>query len=159
GVYAVHFDGADDIKFCENETNCPKLFATAKDGRLYKDGLNDYVVDGNAEAVDSSQGTKAAGIWRRTVAAGGSTTVRVRLSPGPPRPQPFADFDAVFAERKAEADAFYAGLQRNVQDEDLRRIQRQAFAGILWSKQYYRYDVTQWLEGDPTEPPPPASRL
>ncbi|MBL6617419.1 MAG: glucosidase [Reyranella sp.] len=159
GVYGVHFDGPDDIKFCENETNAPKLFATASEGRVYKDGLNDFVVGGNAQAVHSRKGTKAAGIWRRTVAAGGSTVIRVRLSPGPPRPQPFADFDSVFEQRKAEADGFYAELQRNVADEDLRRIQRQAFAGILWSKQYFRYDVTQWLEGDPTEPQPPASRL
>ena len=159
GVYAVQFDGADDIKFCENETNAPKLFATPRDGRLYKDGLNDYVVGGDAQAVHPRQGTKVAGIWRRTVAAGGSTVIRVRLSPGLPKVPPFADFDLVFEQRKAEADAFYAELQRNVQDEDLRRIQRQAFAGILWSKQYFGYDVTQWLEGDPTEPPPPESRL
>ena len=159
GIYAVQFDGADDIKFCENETNGPRLFATARDGGLYKDGLNDYVVGGEARAVDSQKGTKAAGIWRRTVAAGGSTVVRVRLSAGPAKVAPFSDFDTVFSQRKSEADAFYAELQGNVTDEDLRRIQRQAFAGILWSKQYFQYDVTQWLEGDPAQPSPPASRV
>jgi Glycosyl hydrolase family 63 C-terminal domain len=158
GVYAMQFDAADDIKFCENETNNPRLFATAESGGLYKDGLHDHVVGGNADAVGSHKGTKAAGIYRRTVAAGGSTTIRVRLSMGSAKPAPFADFDAVFDRRKSEADAFYAELQRNVSDEDLRRIQRQAFAGILWSKQYFNYDVTQWLEGDPAQPPPPASR-
>ena len=159
GVYAVQFEKPDDIKFCENETNGPRLFATVSSGGLYKDGLHDYVVHGDAKAVDSSRGTKAAGIYRRTVAAGGSAVIRVRLSPQQPKTEPFADFDAVFDRRKAEADQFYADLQRNVPDEDLKRIQRQAFAGILWSKQYFHYDVTQWLEGDPAQPSPAASRL
>jgi hypothetical protein len=159
GVHTVLFEGPDDIKFCENETNGPRVFATGGSGGVYKDGLHDYIVRGDARAVDSSSGTKAAGIYRRTVAAGGSSVVRVRLSSGAPKAEPFADFDAIVDLRKAEADDFYADLQRNVPDEDLRRIQRQAFAGILWSKQYFHYDVTQWLEGDPGQPPPPASRL
>jgi hypothetical protein len=82
----------------------------------------------------------------------------VRLSLGPPKPAPFAHFDRLFALRKSEADAFYAELQSKVVDEDLRRIQRQAFAGILWSKQFFYYDVTEWLDGDPAEPKPPAMR-
>ena len=128
-------------------------------GHLCKDGFHDYLVAGRKDAVGSHKGTKAAGIYRRTVAAGDSTTIRVRLSPGPPKPAPFADFDQIFSLRKSEADAFYAGLQGKVLDEDLRRIQRQAFAGILWSKQYFYYDVTEWLDGDPAEPKPPRSRL
>ena len=92
--------------------------------------------------------------WRRAA----STTIRVRLSLGPPKPAPFADFEQIFSLRKSEADAFYAELQSKVVDEDLRRIQRQAFAGVLWSKQYFYYDVTEWLDGDPAEPKPPGSR-
>jgi len=159
GAYAVQFERPDDIKFCENESNVERLFANAPTGRLYKDGLNDFVVLGQDKAVDSRKGTKAAGVYRRTIAAGASATIRVRLSLGPAKASPFADFEQVVMQRKAEADAFYAKLQGNVQDEDLCRIQRQAYAGILWSKQFFYYDVTQWLEGDPAQPKPPSSRL
>jgi hypothetical protein len=159
GVYAIHFDRADEIKFCENETNVPKLYGSEDRGRLYKDGFHDYVVKGRRDAVGSCKGTKAAGIYRRTLPPGATTTIRVRLSLGKPKPAPFADFERIFDLRKSEADAFYAQLQSKVPDEDLRRIQRQAFAGILWSKQYFYYDVTEWLEGDPASPKPPESRL
>jgi hypothetical protein len=159
GAYAIHFDGPDEIKFCENETNVAKLYGSEETGHLCKDGFHDYLVGGRKNAVGSHKGTKAAGIYRRTVAAGASTTIRLRLSPGPPKPAPFADFEQIFGLRKSEADAFYAELQGKVLDEDLRRIQRQAFAGVLWSKQYFYYDVTEWLEGDPAEPKPPKSRL
>ncbi len=173
GAYALHFDRPDEIRFCENDTNERRLFGhPEKSGgpeessspeekvRLYKDGLHDYLVHGNAQAVDSSHGTKVAAIWRQIVPARSSITVRVRLSRWPAQQAaPFADFDQVVEQRKAEADAFYGRLQATVPDEDLCRIQRQAFAGVLWSKQYYHYDVTQWLEGDPAEPRPPSSRL
>jgi hypothetical protein len=158
GAYAIHFDRPDEIKFCENETNVAKLYGSEETGHLYKDGFHDYLVGGHKHAVGSHKGTKAAGIYRRTVAAGDSTTIRVRLSLGPPQPAPFADFEQIFGLRKSEADAFYAELQAKVLDEDLRRIQRQAFAGVLWSKQYFYYDVTEWLDGDPAEPKPPKSR-
>lgn len=159
GTYAIHFDRPDEIKFCENETNVAKLYGCAGAGSLYKDGFHDYLVKGRKDAVDATKGTKAAGIYRRIVPAGASTTSRVRLSSGHVKPDPFADFEQVFELRKSEADAFYAELQSNVPDEDLRRIQRQAFAGVLWSKQYFHYDVTEWLDGDPVEPKPPKSRL
>jgi hypothetical protein len=159
GAYVIHFDGPDEIKFCENETNGAKLFGSEETGHLCKDGFHEYLVAGRKDAVGSHKGTKAAGIYRRTIAAGDSITIRVRLSPGLPKPAPFADFEQIFGLRKSEADAFYAELQGKVLDEDLRRIQRQAFAGILWSKQYFYYDVTEWLDGDPAEPKPPRSRL
>ena len=159
GIYAVQFDRPDEIKFCENETNIAKLFGGQETGQPCKDGLHDYVVRGRKDAVDPAKGTKAAGIYRRTIAAGASTTIRVRLSPGPAKPAPFADFEQIFSLRKSEADAFYAELQRKILDEDLRRIQRQAFAGILWSKQYFYFDVTEWLDGDPAQPKPPRTRF
>ncbi|MEA2853383.1 MAG: hypothetical protein QOE02_3402, partial [Rhodospirillaceae bacterium] len=158
GAYVIHFDGPDEIKFCENETNVAKVFGGEETGHLCKDGFHDYLVGGRKNAVGSHRGTKAAGIYRRTIAAGASTTIRVRLSLGLPKPAPFADFEQIFSLRKFEADAFYAELQAKVLDEDLRRIQRQAFAGVLWSKQYFYYDVTEWLDGDPAEPKPPKSR-
>jgi hypothetical protein len=159
GSYAVHFDKPDEIKFCENDTNTTKLYGSEDLGRLYKDGFHDYIVTGNQSAVDSGKGTKAAGIYRRSIPPGANTTIRVRLSQGQSGyVTPFADFEQIFDLRKSEADAFYAKLQSNVPDEDLRRIQRQAFAGILWSKQYFHYDVTEWLDGD-SGPRPPKARL
>jgi len=159
GAYAIQFDNPDEIRFCENDTNAAKLYGADDPGHRYKDGFHDYVVKGRPDAVDSSKGTKAAGIYRRTIPSGGSTIIRVRLSLGQPKPTPFRDFERIFSLRSSEADAFYAQLQSKVTDEDLRRIQRQAFAGILWSKQYFHYDVTEWLGGDSAEPKPPKSRL
>ena len=159
GVYAVHFDQPDEIRFCDNETNAAKVFGRERPPGLCKDGFHDYLTKGDESAAGSCGGTKAAGIYRRTVPAGGRTTIRVRLSAGGPKPAPFADFDEIFDRRKSDADAYYAALQSKVSDEDLRRIQRQAFAGILWSKQFFHHDITTWLEGDPTQPKPPASRL
>jgi hypothetical protein len=160
GAYTVHFDKPDEIKFCENETNIAKLYGGEASGHLFKDGFHDYLVNGNRSAVDSSKGTKAAGIYRRRIAAGASTVIRVRLSLDlSGAAAPFADFEQIFELRKSEADAFYAKLQSKVPDEDLRRIQRQAFAGILWSKQYFHYDITEWLDGDSAQPKPPEARL
>lgn len=158
GVHSIHFDRPDEIKFCENETNAARLYGSGDAGRLYKDGFHDYLVRGRQEAVRSSNGTKAAGIYRRIILSGASTTIRIRLTEGQPKSAPFASFEQVFDQRKAEADTFYAELQSKVSDEDLRRIQRQAFAGILWSKQFFYYDVTEWLDGDPAEPSPPKAR-
>ncbi|HET9352923.1 MAG TPA: hypothetical protein VFO32_02895, partial [Sphingomicrobium sp.] len=158
GAYTIHFERPDEIKFCENETNTAKLYGGGETGRLHKDGFHDYLVGGAKHAVGSHKGTKAAGIYRRTVAAGASTTIRVRLNLGPTKPTPFDDFERIVSLRKSEADAFYAGLQSKVVDEDLRRVQRQAFAGVLWSKQYFYYDVTEWLDGDPAQPKPASAR-
>jgi hypothetical protein len=159
GVYAIHFDKPDEIQFCDNETNGAKLYGVDGPRGFYKDGFHDYLVTGDKNAVNPRGGTKGAGIFRRAIPSGAGATIRVRLSLGQPQTEPFADFDQLFELRKSEADAFYAELQRNVADEDLRRIQRQAFAGILWSKQYFNYDVTEWLAGDPTGPPSPKTRL
>lgn len=158
GTYAVQFDSPDEIKFCENDTNVVKLYGGEGAGAHYKDGFHDYVIRGHQEAVSASGGTKAAGLYRRTVPSGDSRIVRVRLSLGRPKEAPFADFERIFSLRKSEADGFYAQMQSKVIDEDLRRIQRQAFAGILWSKQYFHYDVTEWLAGDPTTPKPSKAR-
>jgi hypothetical protein len=159
GRYAIQFDKPDEIVFCDNQTNFAKVYGAGRSGGLFKDGFHEYVIRGDKSAVDFSKGTKAAGIFHRCVAPGGSTVIRVRLSPGDPKPAPFADFEQIFERRKGEADAFYAELQRKVDDEDLRRIQRQAFAGMLWSKQYFHYDVTEWLSGDSAQPPAPKTRL
>ena len=144
GEHIVHFERADQIVFCDNETNLPKLYGVKSPHGYYKDGFHEYVVNGNKAAVNTiTRGTKAAGIHKRTVAPGGSEVIRLRLNAGQPKEDPFADFDSIFALRKSEADGFYGEIQKKVIDEDVRWIQRQAFAGILWWKQYFHYDVTQ----------------
>jgi hypothetical protein len=157
GVYAIRFEAADRLLFCDNETNFARLFGVSRAQGQFKDGLHDYVVNGHTEAVNSTAGTKAAGLYVRTVPAGSNIVVRVRLSRGS-NGADSAGFDGIFAQRIAETDAFYANLQHAIGDEDMRRIQRQAFAGLLWSKQFYQFKVAEWLDGDPLQPPPPESR-
>jgi hypothetical protein len=102
-------------------------------------------------------GTKAAVHYLLQVAGGGTARARLRLSAAT-CVQPFTDFDELAAARRREANEFYAELQEGQPNEDARLVQRQAFAGMIWSKQYYDYDVRTWLNGDPRQPPPPADR-
>ncbi|MBW7905200.1 MAG: glucosidase [Phycisphaerae bacterium] len=157
GDYCFHADGPDELLLCENETN-PRLFGLSANGR-FKDAFHDYVIHGDSASVTSAEtGTKAAARFRLGIPAGGSKSVRARLSPTALE-RPFFDFNRVLAARAHEADEFYAALQRDIADADARLVQRQALAGLLWSKQFYHYDVDQWLVGDPAQPPPPPQRL
>ncbi len=159
GPYTLCFDDADRLLFCDNETNAAKLFGVAGAQGYFKDAFHEFVVHGRAEAVNPrGEGTKVAGLHRREIPARGSITIRARLHAGEPAPDVFADFAAVFATRAAEADAFYAGLQASIADDDMRLVQRQAFAGMLWSKQFYDFAVSRWLDGDPAQPAPPEAR-
>jgi hypothetical protein len=116
-------------------------------------------VEGRKDAVNPDKtGTKVAGLFRRDVPAGGHVTLRVRLRSGEPIQNRFESFATIFAARKAEADAFYAAQQARITDGDMRLVQRQAFAGMLWNKQFYFYNVAEWLDGDPAQPPPPEAR-
>ncbi len=125
----------------------------------FKDGINDFVVHGDRAAVSSvGRGTKCAAYRQLLIEAGGHATMRLRFRPEGLSGAPFDDFDAVFATRIAEADEFYSVLQHGIADPDRRLVQRQALAGMLWSKQYYHLDVTRWLTGDPTQPAPPHHR-
>ncbi|MBL9189639.1 MAG: hypothetical protein JNK23_19315 [Opitutaceae bacterium] len=169
GDRTLECDGDPALLFCDNDTNL-RRHGGAKDAPgFFKDGINDAVVHGRRDAVNPAQtGTKVAVHHRLAVPPGGSASVRVRLrvaasasepkSPAPKLAPAFADFDAVFAARQTEADEFYAHLQRDLHDPDARLVQRQAFAGMIWSKQYYYYDVPEWLAGDPAQPPPPRER-
>src|SRR5205814_7546186 len=104
-------------------------------------------------------GTKAAAHYHFTVPPGGAVTVRCRLAhAAEPPADPFAGFDDTVAARVAEADRFYDCLQAGIPDADARRVQRQAVAGLIWTKQYYEYSVHRWLKGDPAQPAPPAER-
>jgi hypothetical protein len=158
GQYWFYADQPREILFCDNDTNAERLFGQ-KDGPKYpKDAFHRYVVDGARAAVNPARtGTKSAAHYKLTIPAGGSAQVRVRLS-HVENAAAFADFDAIVAERRRDADAFYAPLQTGIEDADERMIQRQALAGMIWTKQFYYYDVTEWLHGDPLEPAPPPER-
>ncbi len=135
--------------FTENETNTPALYGTQDKG-YFKDGINDYVVNGKRDAVNpAGTGTKAAAHYKLTIPAGQSVTIRCRLrhaSDGVA--DVFADFDELFRQRIAEADQYYADIQADIPDEDARLVQRQAVAGLIWTKQFYMYDAYRWLKGD-----------
>lgn len=158
GVYHGYFDAPDDLLFCDNETNVQRLYGASSDLRFFKDGFHDDVIHGKRHAVNAQRtGTKAAGHFRFVVPSHGKVEVRVRLCDVPSN-APFADFDALVNQRRAEADAYYAELQSDLSDDDARLIQRQALAGLIWSKQFYYFDVPQWLQGDPALPRPPPER-
>ena len=159
GTYSIAFEAADRLLFCDNETNFRRLFGASSAAGYCKDAFHEYVVRGRSDAMNpAGEGTKAAGLHLRVVPAGGSVVVRARLRTGSDQGDGFVGFDNIFSRRVAEADAFYAVLQKDIADEDMRRIQHQAFAGMLWSKQFYYFGVAEWLDGDPLQPPPPASR-
>ena len=182
-------DGSPDLLFTENESNNEKLFGVPNGTPYVKDGINNYVVNGEIDAVNPKLiGTKASALYRVRVGAGSSTTLRLRLtdqaSPArsadapkvsnrpvrkslgaaaatkpAPAENPFGPgFEKIFAQRIAEADEFYSKRMPRGLSSDAQSVQRQAFAGMLWSKQFYHYEINAWLGGDRAGPPPPESR-
>ncbi|HSS43831.1 MAG TPA: glucosidase, partial [Thermoanaerobaculia bacterium] len=147
--------------FTENETNVVRLFGGANPTPYVKDAFHDHVVHGATGAVNPERvGTKAAVLYRLDVPARGQTTLRLRLTAEKEASQnPFGPgFEELFQRRVLDAEAFYASrLPRELSEEE-RRVARQACAGLLWSKQFYHLSVKDWLEGDPSHPPPPESR-
>ncbi|PWT89758.1 MAG: glucosidase [Proteobacteria bacterium] len=159
GRFALRFEEPDRLVFCDNDTNFAKVFGVAGPPGYCKDGINNFIVHGQLEAINpEGHGTKVAGVYYRKLPAGERIVARVRLCVGVTQTPDFAEFDAVVTRRRQEADAFYAALQTNIADADMRLVQRQALAGMLWSKQFYYFDVAQWLDGDPRQPPPPDAR-
>ncbi len=159
GDRTLYAEGAPELLFTENETNARRLWGGENAGPYAKDGFHDYVVHGVTEAVNpAGYGTKAAAHYALTVPARSSITLRLRLTDGAPEAPFGPEFTKTFADRRAEADAFYAGVIPADVSDDARSVMRQAFGGLLWSKQYYGYDVARWLRGDPDTPPPPAER-
>ena len=166
----LYCENGHEILFTENETNNERLFNSDNEMPFVKDGIGRCVINGDTAAVNPAQiGTKAAANYRLSVPAGGEVVVRLRLtdqeissgtrtknSKSPAGP--FGNFDSMFAARKAEADEFYLDIIPTELSDDAKNVQRQAFAGMLWSKQFYHYVVEQWLEGDPAMPKPPESR-
>ncbi len=145
--------------FTENETNVQRLYGIENPSPYVKDAFHDFIIAKNQQAVNPQQiGTKAAARYRLQIPAGATAIVKLRLTDRYTDAPFHEEFETTFAQRRAEADEFYESLTPNL-DEDERNIQRQAFAGLLWSNQFYYYDVESWLQGDPAQPPPPAQRL
>ena len=169
-------EGEPELLFTENETNAKRLFGGENRTPYVKDGINDYVVHGNREAVNPDKtGTKASALYCLRLAPGATAALRLRLTDQEPRIARMStprlviaaapktellghSFDSVLALRRKEADEFYAKRAPKGLSEDAKNVQRQAFAGLLWSKQFYHFDVRTWLDGDPAGPPPPESR-
>jgi hypothetical protein len=154
-------EGSPELLFTENETNFQRLFGTANRTPYVKDGINNYIVHGAREAVNPQrQGTKASAHYWLHLEPGGFATAQLRLTAAVPADDMFSAplFDHVFVKRLAEADEFYQKRTGRCTNDDACNVQRQAFAGLLWSKQFYHYDVRTWLQGDPGGPPIPAGR-
>lgn len=160
GVYWLYSNQPNAVLFTENESNKERLFGVPNDSPYVKDAFHEYLVNHRKESVNPNhKGTKAAFHHAMEVLGGKTAILKLRLSSHGDMTDPLGkDFDAVFAERKKEADAFYQKITPFPLSEDMRNVQRQAFAGLLWNKQYYHYNVTKWLKGDPAGPPPPEDR-
>ena len=153
------YEGAPKLLFTDNETNFERLFGAPNHGPYVKDGINDYLAHGKQNAVNPLKiGTKAAACYRLQLGAGQAGTIRLRLTTSPDTA--FGPgFDKLFETRINEADEFYQAIAPKDLNADERMVQRQAFAGLLWSKQFYHYNVRRWLRGDPAQPEPPRERL
>ena len=147
--------------FTENDTNTRRLFGVDNRTPYVKDAFHDYVVHGRTGAVNPRRvGTKVAALYRLEIPAGGEVAIRLRLAARALTADTGlgAEFDRVLLERRREADEFYRERMPQGLTEEQRGVVRQAYAGLLWSKQFYHYIVRDWLDGDPQQPPPPAAR-
>lgn len=161
GDYTWYSSEANELLFTKNETNCERLYGTRSAAPFVKDAFSSYVVDGRIDAVNSAGcGTKPAARYYCEVAPGETAVLQLRLaaSNGKPLSNPFSGFDSSFELRIHEADEFYNVVIPSTLSEDEKRVVRQAFAGMLWSKQFYHYVVSDWLRGDPAQPAPPHQR-
>jgi Glycosyl hydrolase family 63 C-terminal domain len=153
---------APHLYFTENDTNTDRLFGYSNGARYFKDGIDEAVVHGRADRLNPAQtGTRAAAHYTRSVPAGGTTSVCLRLSDKNPDvlAEPFAKAAETFDRRRSEADEFYESVIPTTLSADAQGVMRQALGGLLWSKQFYHYVVKDWLEGDAQQPPPPPSRV
>ena len=179
GRYELHCENADALLFTENESNLERLWGVPNRSPFVKDSINDAVTQNKRDLVNPSKvGTKAAAYYHILIAPAESVSIRLRLRKVDHHPSPgdsvvplspgervgvratrlFDDFDEIFAARKGEADEFYDAIAPVNLTSEHKAIQRQALAGLLWTKQFYYYIVEEWLKGDPASPPPPASR-
>jgi hypothetical protein len=156
----LYCESGAELLFTNNETNYMRLFGVKNRSPYVKDGINNYVVQGEQAAVNPDRiGTKFAAHHSLSFAPGETKVIRLRLSDQQSLSDPIGnEFDQVFQTRRQEADEFYQRICPFPMSDDERNIQRQAFAGLLWSKQYYNYVVHDWLKGDPGQLPPPSER-
>ena len=163
GLYRLALDGNPELLFTENETNAQALWGLNNASPYVKNSFHERIIQGRQEAVNPEQtGTKACAWYKLELAPGQTSIVRLRLTrmTGPSRMAAYlaSDFDGLFAKRIAEADEFYSFCPGTL-SEDAKLVQRQAFAGLLWTKQFYHFVIEKWLKGDPGQPVPPAARL
>ncbi|MBF0318751.1 MAG: glucosidase [Nitrospirae bacterium] len=159
GMYYFHCDKADKILFTENQTNTQRIFNQPNTTPFVKDAFHDVIVNGLVLAEKTS-GTKSSPVYEFTIPGGQSRTINMRLTCEKPLSKPFGPlYENIFSMRLKEADEFYTMFQPVTADPGSAAIQRQAFAGLLWNKQYYNYEIETWMVGDPGHPPPSPNRL
>ncbi|MBI2997327.1 MAG: glucosidase [Deltaproteobacteria bacterium] len=156
-------EGLPELLFTENETNTLRLYGADNISPYVKDGIDDYVVRDRKEAVNpEKRGTKAAAHYRLTLGSGQAVTLRLRLSDSEAPHSGAAplgtDFEQIFSKRMGEVEEFYESITPRGISPDCRKVMRQALAGLLWNKQFYHYEVSRWLNGDPAGPEPPRER-
>ena len=158
GSYYLYLEKETDFLFTENETNQARLFGADNPSPYVKDAFHRYLIQGESGAVNPDQsGTKCAAVYKAEIAPGETVTLRLRLTTAATK-RPFAQFKAIFQQRQSETDEFYAALHSEGLSDAEKQVQRQALAGLLWSKQLYYCDIEQWLAGDPAGPPPSVER-
>src|SRR5258708_2118350 len=146
GVSRLYCDGNADLLFTENESNPQRLWNMGCDG-YYKDAFHERIVGGHTDKVNPSLAGTKAGVWfQSTILGGGMHEYRLRLSRRV-LDAPFGEFEDCMTQRRAEADRYYADLQQDIASADERMVQRQAFAGLIWSKQFYHFEIPRWLKG------------
>jgi hypothetical protein len=158
GSYYLYAEKADELIFTENETNTARFDHSTHGNPYVKDAFHRYLIDGDKDAVNPSrEGTKVAALFSGAIDPGTSRTIRLRLA-GKGSEKPFAEFDTIFSQRLGEADKYYDTIHKPNIGADEKLIQRQALAGMLWTKQFFYYNIEQWLQGDPGLPPAPEAR-
>jgi len=158
GKLYCYTDGKPEFLFTDNETNNERLYQSANASDFVKDGINDYLIHGNKKAINPAKtGTKVAVHYTKIIPAKQSISIKLRLSRSQLK-APFEDYDQIFEDRKKEANEFYADKYAVDGNDEEKMVQRQAWAGILWNKQYYNYDVNAWLKGDVGLPKPANER-
>jgi hypothetical protein len=154
----LYFDGQPEVLYTENESNALRLWNLGAEGH-FKDGFHERIIGGRLNCVNPAKTGTKAGVWYQSkIASGSAQQFRLRLTRHIVA-APFEEFESTLSLRRREADEYYADLQSGIGSADERVVQRQAFAGLIWSKQFYEFDVTRWLKGDPGQMPPPESRL
>ncbi len=158
GLFYMTANEPDDLMFCDNETNYKKLYQFKAATPYCKDGINDFIVNDDKAAINPKKiGTKAAFKFEKEIKGGETVEIKLRFSNN--SINNFGkEFDEIFEKRKHECDEFYDEIQKEIASEELKMIQRQAYAGMLWNKQFYYFNVNEWIKGDPAMPKPNDNR-